>query len=288
MIRLDIATVLLQWATGGLLFLWVTTRRREVGIGYGWLLRATYAIFAALAFVTGRALEPLLVREVASAGVVVATVVALGVSIVRRRAGVAGERAEEARKTERVAAMTGGPSGAAAPGSEPVVSAAEFPPVLDLVAPVIGAVGLVAAALDAGGFPALALLRTLTGAAFLGAVSDAMLLGHWYLVQPGMARKPLLELVRWLTLIWPVEVVALLLPTGMLSVLSGSIADGYNGLLGYFWVACALATIILCVVTRAALKERYYSAVMAATGFLYLAILTAFGTDLVARAVLAG
>jgi len=38
----------------------------------------------------------------------------------------------------------------------------------------------------------------------------------------------------------------------------------------------------------AALKERAYSAVMAATGLLYLAILTAFGTDLVARAILAG
>ena len=49
-----------------------------------------------------------------------------------------------------------------------------------------------------------------------------------------------------------------------------------------------MATIVLCVVTRAALRERYYSAVMAATGLLYLAILTAFGTDLVARAVLAG
>ena len=39
---------------------------------------------------------------------------------------------------------------------------------------------------------------------------------------------------------------------------------------------------------RAALRERSYSAVMAATGLLYLAILTAFGTDLVARAVLSG
>ena len=287
MIRLDIATVLLQWATGGLLFLWVTTRRREVGIGYGWLLRATFGILAAIAFVTGRALEPVLAREVASIGVVCATAVALAVSIVRRRAGVAGERAEEARRTERVAAMTGAPSGPARAGTQATAGPPEFPPVLDLVAPVLGVVGLVAAALDAGGGPALAVLRTLTGAAFLGAVTDAMLLGHWYLVQPGMARKPLLELVRWLTLIWPVEVVALLLPTGMLSVLSGSIADGYNGLLGWFWVACALATIVLCVVTRAALKERYYSAVMAATGFLYLAILTAFGTDLVARAVLA-
>ena len=48
------------------------------------------------------------------------------------------------------------------------------------------------------------------------------------------------------------------------------------------------ATGALCVVTGRALRERYYSAVMAATGLLYLAILTAFGTDLVARAVLAG
>ena len=36
MIRLDAATVLLQWAVGGLFFCWVTTRRREVSLGYGW------------------------------------------------------------------------------------------------------------------------------------------------------------------------------------------------------------------------------------------------------------
>ena len=40
--------------------------------------------------------------------------------------------------------------------------------------------------------------------------------------------------------------------------------------------------------TRLALRERAYSAVMAATGLLYLAILTAFGVDLVARALLSG
>jgi hypothetical protein len=126
------------------------------------------------------------------------------------------------------------------------------------------------------------------GAAFLGAVSDAMLLGHWYLVQPGLPRAPLQEQVHWVGVLWPVEVVLLLVPTGMASVLSGAIDDGYGGLLGWFWVASALATIGLVIVTRAALRERYYSAVMAATGLLYLAILTAFGTDLVARATLAG
>ena len=137
-----------------------------------------------------------------------------------------------------------------------------------------------------GGPVALAVIRNIAGAAFLGSVTDAMLLGHWYLVQPGLGRGPLLELVRWTGWIWPVEVVAMLLPTGMVSVLDGSIDDGYGGILGWFWVACALTTIGLVFVTRAALRERYYSAVMAATGLLYLAILTAFGTDLVARAVL--
>jgi uncharacterized membrane protein YjjB (DUF3815 family) len=74
----------------------------------------------------------------------------------------------------------------------------------------------------------------------------------------------------------------------MVSVLTGRVDDGWGGTLGWMWVACAVTTLGLCITTRAALKERAYSAVMAATGLLYLAILTAFGTDLVARAVLAG
>ena len=86
---------------------------------------------------------------------------------------------------------------------------------------------------------------------------------------------------------WAPEVALQLVPVGMVAVLNGTIDDGYGGMLGWFWLACAVTTIVLVVVTRKALQERYYSAVMAATGLLYLAILTAFGTDLVARAVLA-
>jgi hypothetical protein len=282
-IRLDAATVLLQWAVGGLLFLWVTTRRREVGIGYGWLLRGTYVVFAAGAVAAGAVLESVPVRDVCSVLVVVATLVAMAVSIVRRKAGVSGQHERAYERSARVAAMTGIEREVA----ERDTSAPEFPPWLDLVAPAIGMVGLVAAALDAGGNEGVSLLRVVAGALFLGAVTDAMLLGHWYLVQPGLSRAPLLELVRWTGWIWPVEVGAMLLPTGMFSVWSGSVDDGYNGMLGWFWGACAISTIVLCVVTRAALRERAYSAVMAATGLLYLAILTAFGTDLVARAVLA-
>ncbi len=125
------------------------------------------------------------------------------------------------------------------------------------------------------------------GAAFLGVVTDAMLLGHWYLTQPGLPREPIKELVRWSGWIWPVELLVLLLPPGMIGVVTGAHDDGYGGLLGWMWVVCAITTAVLIGVTWAALRERYYSAVMAATGLLYLAILTAFGMDLVARAVLA-
>jgi hypothetical protein len=223
------------------------------------------------------------VRELASLGVVLSSGVALVVSIMRRRAGVAGQRVEVERRTARVAAMTG------IDRDEPTFDpdAPEFPPELDLVAPLVGFVGLVAAGLAAGDPAWLSVARMVVGAAFLGAVSDAMLLGHWYLVQPGLARGPLLEQVRWVWWLWWPEVLLLLVPTGMVSVLNGSIDDGYNGLLGWFWLACVVTTIGLDIVTRAALRERQYSAVMAATGLLYLAILTAFGIDLVARAVLA-
>jgi hypothetical protein len=295
-IRLDVATVLLQWSTGGLLFLWVTTRRREVAVGYGWLVRACFLVLAAGALAAGRLGEPVVARDAAAVGVVVASSLALAVSVARRRAGVAGEWRRRERRAARVAAMTGAvprAAGAGPPGSlpgEPPAArpGAEFPPALDLLAPVVGAAGLVAGGLAAGGSAPLAVVRTLAGAAFLGAVTDAMLLGHWYLVQPGLGRGPLLELNRWVALLWPLEVAALLWPPGMLSVLSGAVDDGYGGLLGWFWLACALTTVALSLLTRAALRERAYSAVMAATGLLYLAILTAFGTDLVARAVLAG
>jgi hypothetical protein len=285
-IRLDAATVLLQWAVGGLLFLWVTTRSREVSLGYGWLLRGVYLLMAVGAVVVGTWVGPVPVRELAGFAVVGASGTALVVSITRRNAGVRGQREREARRAERVRAMVGEPTETSS-AAEVVEPDPEFPPWLDLVAVLVGVPGLVAAGLDAGDPALLSVCRVLVGAAFLGAVSDAMLLGHWYLVQPGLARRPLLELVWWTGWMWPLEVAVMLWPTGMVSVLNGTIDDGWDGMLGWFWVACAVTTIALVVITRAALRERYYSAVMAATGLLYLAILTAFGTDLVARAVLA-
>jgi hypothetical protein len=249
--KLDLGTFLQQWSVGGLLFTWVTTRRREVGLGYGWLMRVIYglmAIGAAFSFASNSHA----VASASAAATALSAAIALLFSYRFRAEGLA-----------------------------------RFDPRLDLLAPAVGTVGLFAAADFAGGGYLLALLRILVGAAFLGSITDAMLLGHWYLVQPGLSREPLQEIVRIATWIWPFEIVALVLPTGMVSVINGSIDDGYNGLLGWVWIACAMFTIGLVIVTRFALRERYYSAVMSATGLLYLAILTAFGTDLIARAVLA-
>lgn len=239
--KLDAATVMLQWASGGMLFLWFTFRSGEISVGYGKLLRGVYAAIALIGVALGFGFGVVVARELAA--VVLAALAVF--SFARRDA------------------------------------------TLDRLAAAVGFAGVAVAALaDDHPDDAIWLVRLVVGAVFLGAVSDAMLLGHWYLVQPGMPRKLLNQLTNVLLVVWPIEIVVLLIPTGMISVLNGSIDDGWNGVLGWFWLACALLTGVLAWFTRAALRERSYSAVMAATGLSYLAILMGFGTDLVARALL--
>ena len=289
MIELDASTVLLQWAVGGMLGCWYTTRHREVGLGYGWLLRGTYVLMAAasayIGFASASSSSAESVRDVSAIVVAIAIALGLGQSISRRKAGVSGYVGEHDRRSQRVAEMTGierDDSGKEVGGGK------EFEPLLDLLPVAIGLIALIAAGVSDGGNDAVAIVRTVVGAAFLGFVSDAMLLGHWYLVQPGLPRRHVNDIVRTFLVIWPIEVIVMLIPTGMFSVFSGTVDDGWSGQLGWFWAACAITTGVLSVVTLKALQERAYSAVMAATGLMYLAILTAFGTDLVARAVLAG
>jgi hypothetical protein len=286
--RLDAGTVLLQWATGGLFFLWVTARRREVGLGYGWLLRGVFLVLAAVSAVVlaGDTTEGAgeAVRTVAAIATSTLAAIGLVVSVMRRRAGVSGQEARRTARAERVAAMAG--RAPTSPGRARDKDLREFPPALDLAAAAAGFVGVLGAAAAVGGPYALSAFRLVVGALFLGVLTDAMLLGHWYLVQPGLARDPIKQMVALAAVVWPFEVAAYLWPVGMVQVLDGTIDDGFDGLLGWMWAVSAITTIVLIGATWLALRERYYSAVMAATGLLYLAILTAFGTDLIARAVL--
>ena len=155
MIRIDAASVLVQWAAGGWVFLWVTTRRREVGLGYGWLQRAVFLLMAAGSLVAALATQVVWTRDVATLAFMAAGGVALAVSIARRSAGVSGQRELRERRSERVAEMTG------IDRAEPTVddSAVEFPPHLDLVVAAVGLVAVLFASIDAGDPVALSIAR---------------------------------------------------------------------------------------------------------------------------------
>ena len=177
MIVLDAATVMIQWATGGLFFLWVTTRTRTVGLGYGWLQRVTFIIFGIIALAIAFYTRWVPVRDIANVLMILASGVALWVSVARKSAGVEGQRAVIERRSRRVAEMTGIDKEEERFDKD----APEFPPILDAIPPVFGLVAVIAAGVDAADPAWLGVLRITVGAFFLGAVSDAMLLGHWYL-----------------------------------------------------------------------------------------------------------
>lgn len=287
--RLDASTFLVQWAAGGMFFLWITTRRQLVGPGYGWLMRGIFAVLAVLALVLRGYGPDAVGRDVATGVLIVVALVGIVVSVLRRHAPRAGAEAVQAQRKARVQAMVGADAGSSA---NDVVDAPldrstrPFPAWLDLLAAIAGVIALGFAAAAVGGGYALSAFRLLAGAALVGSVTDAMAIGHWYLVQPGLPRDPIKEQVVGVGASLVLDTIALLIPIGMLSVLNGTIDDGWDGLLGWIWVTCVVTTGVLVTVTWLALREKYYSAVMAATGLLYLAILTAFGVDLVARAVL--
>ena len=95
--KLDAATFLLQWATGGLAFCWVTTRRREVSLGYGWLLRSVFGVMAAGAAALFATQDLTVGARLALAGAVGVVVVDRGrARACRSCAGARGVRGREA------------------------------------------------------------------------------------------------------------------------------------------------------------------------------------------------
>ena len=106
MVELEAATLLVGWAAGGWFFLWVTTRRREVGLGYGWLMRSIFLalaggsmIVSAFGASTWSEDWAAMARSVATAGLLGAGAMTLVQSIRLRSAGVAVQRAEVQRRS---------------------------------------------------------------------------------------------------------------------------------------------------------------------------------------------
>lgn len=120
-----------------------------------------------------------------------------------------------------------------------------------------------------------------TGAAALGAITDEMLLGHWYLVDPTLPRWSLRRLAVGGGL-------AVVVDAGVLALGPASGAFGEQTVAAWAFLALAVTSALLMVAVWFALGERGYAGVMAATGLSYLAVLTGMGAVVVGRMLAAG
>ena len=144
---------------------------------------------------------------------------------------------------------------------------------------------LVAMAGTAEGSWTVAFLQLLAGAAFLGAVIDGLLLGHWYLTDRGLTRVPINRLTNLLLAGVILEGAALILggfePTDASSQFNPLLTSA--GLASWIALGMVAATALIAVMIRLTLKGERSSAVQAATGFFYLAVITALTAEFAAK-----
>jgi hypothetical protein len=144
---------------------------------------------------------------------------------------------------------------------------------------------LVAMAGTAEGSASVALLQLLGGAAFLGAVIDGLLLGHWYLTDRGLARTPINRFTNLLLVGVALEAAALLLggfgPTEPNADFNPLLTSA--GLASWIALGMVATTAVIGVMIRLTLRGPRSSAVQAATGFFYLAVITALTAEFAAK-----
>jgi hypothetical protein len=132
---------------------------------------------------------------------------------------------------------------------------------------------------------ALALFELLAGAAFLGSVLDGLLLGHWYLTDRGLSRTPIDRATRIMLVAVVIEAVAVI--AGGFGGVGSS--EAFNPLLtaGALapWIALGMVgtTALIAVMVMATLRGTRASAVQSATGFFYLAVVTAFTAEVAVK-----
>jgi hypothetical protein len=131
----------------------------------------------------------------------------------------------------------------------------------------------------------VAFLQLLAGAAFLGAVIDGLLLGHWYLTDRGLTRTPINRTTNLLFVGVGLEAAALLIggfgPTEASSEFNPLLTSA--GLASWIALGMVAATGLIAVMIRATLKGTRSSAVQSATGFFYLAVITALTAEFAAK-----
>lgn len=147
------------------------------------------------------------------------------------------------------------------------------------------AASLVGLARIAGPSPGRALVQLLAGAAFMGAVTDGLLLGHWYLTDRRLPRRHIQRFALLLIAAVALEAVAVLL----LGFGETQTAPGFSpflqiaGLATWLALGMVVCTALIAFLIRASLRSPRPRAVQAATGFFYLAVITAFTAEMAAK-----
>jgi hypothetical protein len=131
----------------------------------------------------------------------------------------------------------------------------------------------------------LALFQLAAGAALLGATTDGLLLGHWYLTDRRLTREPIQRTTTILIASVVVAAVAVI-SAGFSGVRTSTTINPLltAGALAP-WIALGMiaATALIAVLVKAALRGERPSAVQSATGFYYLAVVTAYTAEVAVK-----
>lgn len=134
--------------------------------------------------------------------------------------------------------------------------------------------------------PAVAGFQLLGGAALLGSVTLGLLLGHWYLTDRKLPRRPI-DRATSIMLASIVVAAAAVIAGGFES--TGDTNTAINPLLttGALapWIALGMvaSTFLIGILVKATLRGERASAVQSATGFYYLAVVTAFTAEVAVK-----
>jgi hypothetical protein len=134
-------------------------------------------------------------------------------------------------------------------------------------------------------------LTAITSALVLGLVSGAMLFGHWYLIDLDMPVDYLRTFVRVLGIVLVADLAALMLAIALPAMLGGSVAGAavhdlfasHAGLLAVRLILGPIATIVLVWMCWQTLK---IPQTMAATGLLYIAVMSVLVGEMLGRFIL--
>lgn len=145
---------------------------------------------------------------------------------------------------------------------------------------------LVPMALTGAEAVAVSLYQLVAGAAFLGSVTVGLLIGHWYLTDRKLPRRPI-DRATTLMLTSIVLVAAAIVAGGFEA--TGDTSSVINPLLTTAglapWIALGMvaSTLLIGILVKATLRGERASAVQSATGFFYLAVVTAFTAEVAVK-----